>query len=543
MPGTDRETIFSALPGPALVLRGATAVLANENGSEVFGGDPADPLAPLDAHDRVALGSAAERAAALPVGATVEVTVRTTGPGPRRFFDVALGPFRTAVDGEGTGSTDVALALVHEATEVRRADAALCEVATGVFVTDADLGGRWMPRRVAEVLGLDPAAFPGTDVLDLVHPDDHGTARAVVERAVSTPGVKFAASMRILHPEVPGVFWPIVAFVTWLPHDDAVAGLLVRFDAGLAADLHHDPLEHPMAGMITLGDASPIGFLNLSLGGRLVQRSTRVREILRPVGVDESGADWQSFVRAEDRALVDGLLAAGRAGELRPAAEVGFAGNGTHVWVRMDVLPYRDHDGTIVGTFVNFLDVTAEHEAVAALAAAREELWHLANHDVLTGLWNRVPFAGRLARALDGTADRPDATERPAVLVCDLDGFKEVNDLHGHRVGDDVLVEAARRLGAAVRDGDVVCRFGGDEFLVLCERVTPEGLSAVADRIVESLSEPVVVDGRRVSVGVSVGGALAEPGDEGDPDGLVLRADRAMYRAKAAGRARAVLAH
>ncbi len=101
-------------------------------------------------------------------------------------------------------------------------------------------------------------------------------------------------------------------------------------------------------------------------------------------------------------------------------------------------------------------------------------------------------------------------------------------------MGDAVLVEAARRIASAVGPDDLVCRFGGDEFVVLCHHVDGAAeLDAVRRRIEERFVGPIDVDGHRVAVGISVGGALAEPSDAADPDALLLRADRAMYRRKA----------
>jgi diguanylate cyclase (GGDEF)-like protein len=124
------------------------------------------------------------------------------------------------------------------------------------------------------------------------------------------------------------------------------------------------------------------------------------------------------------------------------------------------------------------------------------------------------------------------------VLFCDLDGFKPVNDRLGHGGGDAVLAEVARRLQAAVRATDFVARLGGDEFVVRCEG-TGAGPQAVADlveRLHEHVEAPIEVDGDKATVGVSIGVAAAAPGEACDADELLLRADEAMYQAKAAAR-------
>ena len=170
-------------------------------------------------------------------------------------------------------------------------------------------------------------------------------------------------------------------------------------------------------------------------------------------------------------------------------------------------------------------------------ARAEQALRHQASHDPLTGLPNRSYFVHRLEASL--------ARGRGTVLLfCDLDGFKAVNDLMGHAAGDELLVEVARRLRACVRDGDVVSRFGGDEFLVICEDTASPGVAAeVCDRIGEAFALPVQLTGGAATVGASVGVVVAAPGDVPDPpaaaDALVRRADEAMYAAKTAAKAEA----
>jgi diguanylate cyclase (GGDEF)-like protein/PAS domain S-box-containing protein len=173
------------------------------------------------------------------------------------------------------------------------------------------------------------------------------------------------------------------------------------------------------------------------------------------------------------------------------------------------------------GLVLNTRDVTDRKQLAERLA-------HQAYHDELTGLANRTLFQERLASVLANPA-----AGQVAVLFCDLDGFKAVNDSQGHDVGDALLGLVAQRLCHCVRTDDLVARFGGDEFAVLV--TDADGLRAardVAERIAESLRRPFTLDDREARVGVSIGIALAE-GDADSVDVLLRNADLAMYRAKA----------
>jgi diguanylate cyclase (GGDEF)-like protein len=164
-----------------------------------------------------------------------------------------------------------------------------------------------------------------------------------------------------------------------------------------------------------------------------------------------------------------------------------------------------------------------------------QRLRYMAFHDPLTGLANRALFIDRLDHALAGR-QRPHG--RLAVLFCDLDGFKAINDGLGHSIGDEVLMAVADRLRACVRAADTPARFGGDEFAILLEDLTgPEDAEAMADRILEALAHPVWIDGAEVRVEASVGVAVATEHLH-STDGLLRRADLAMYAAKAAGKGR-----
>lgn len=151
-------------------------------------------------------------------------------------------------------------------------------------------------------------------------------------------------------------------------------------------------------------------------------------------------------------------------------------------------------------------------------------------YDALTGLPGRALLLEEAEKSI--TQGGPFA-----VLFLDLDGFKPVNDTYGHAAGDALLVQVAQRLRAATRPVDVVGRFGGDEFVLLCQGMTGQDAYTVADRILHDLSRPFDLDGHTVRIGVSIG--LAVPGpDTADAAALIRHADLALYRAKGGGRGR-----
>lgn len=165
------------------------------------------------------------------------------------------------------------------------------------------------------------------------------------------------------------------------------------------------------------------------------------------------------------------------------------------------------------------------HMALAGQSELR--LTHLTLHDQLTGLGNRTMLWNRLEEA------EADAASRRAVLFCDLDDFKVVNDTYGHRVGDEVLLAVAGRLRDGARPGDTIARVGGDEFIVLCEGVASDGdASVIAERIARALDSPIRTTSGTMSMSMSIGLALSRPGQT--VDDLIAEADVAMYAAKRA---------
>lgn len=180
-----------------------------------------------------------------------------------------------------------------------------------------------------------------------------------------------------------------------------------------------------------------------------------------------------------------------------------------------------DRDGAPSAVAYVGTDVT-EHRQL------QTELRERAETDALTGLRNRAALLTALRTALAPDAER--SSESVGLLFCDLDGFKKVNDRHGHLVGDAVLIEVGRRLLALTEPPQVVSRLGGDEFIVLAPAATPTSLHRLSQAIEQDLQRPFITRHGEISIGVSIGTALGEVGD--DPSQLIEHADRHMYGVK-----------
>lgn len=171
------------------------------------------------------------------------------------------------------------------------------------------------------------------------------------------------------------------------------------------------------------------------------------------------------------------------------------------------------------------------------LVSAREEMRFKATHDTLTTLWNR----GKILEALDEALPQVGLM---AVLMCDIDHFKAINDQHGHLVGDAVLRELAARLRAGVRPNDLIGRFGGEEFLIVLNGCDAARLPERAEKLCKAVSESCIsIDSRDISFTVSIGAVAVDPLDAKTPSETVLNlADAALYQAKKEGRNRVVIA-
>jgi diguanylate cyclase (GGDEF)-like protein/PAS domain S-box-containing protein len=418
--------------------------------------------------------------------------------------------------GEGTGSAELAalLALTGDTFLVLREGRIV--LATGV-----------------PVLGYEPGDVVGHHLAEFAHPDDVPVALEFIERLRA--GIPLATGILCRARSADGE-WVLTRLEVFDHNDDPVLlGTVVRLhvvkeDADEAGNPREPPLptyEMPSAtdhsgestgALASLAEVVPAGILATDLQGFVVFANAVAREMLGGPIDQLSGDGWRDVVHPDDITDVVNASAAALEGE-RTELLFRVVLRDDQRWILGRFAPLRPL-GRITGLVSAFDDVTVQREAEAALA-------HQATHDALTGLPNRLLLRDRLSQALSrlGRAQEP-----VSVLFLDLDGFKEINDERGHGAGDKVLAEVARRLLLAVRPTDTVARFGGDEFVVVCEGLDTHEARELATRLVEVISQNLTLSGTAVHVAVSIGVAVVHR--PSTVDEALHRADAAMYRAK-----------
>lgn len=272
-----------------------------------------------------------------------------------------------------------------------------------------------------------------------------------------------------------------------------------------------------------LVDSSADAIVGASLDGTIVSWNRAAARLYGRSAQEAVGQGIALLADAGDAIGPDVLAAVGAGTRISDVEATVERSDGSVRHVQLTVSPVLD-SGRAVGISVIGRDTTERHEMQAALE-------HQARHDALTGLPNRAVVVRRIEEALRGSG------APVAVMFLDLDQFKLVNDASGHLAGDRLLVLVAERLRVAVRPGDLVARFGGDEFVVLCEGADARTATGLAETLLRAFDEPFTFDGHRVYASASLGVALGP----GDAQTLLRHADAAMYAAKARGRGRVQL--
>ena len=258
-------------------------------------------------------------------------------------------------------------------------------------------------------------------------------------------------------------------------------------------------------------------------------------QYVNPQFTRESGYSPEEVIGKNPRILQSGMTTPSSFREMWERLKNGEAWSGELVnrrksgevfWEEAHIAPVTDDEGNLLNFVAVKLDITERRKT-------QERLAHMAHHDVLTGLPNRVLFSEHVTQAL--ALARRHRT-RLALMFIDLDRFKPINDCYGHAVGDEVLKEAAQRMAGSVRKSDTVARIGGDEFVVLLNDVSDEaGALKVGEEIRRKLNEAFVVDGKTLYISSSIGLAIYPENGSTDIE-LSRNADYAMYHAKECGR-------
>ena len=285
----------------------------------------------------------------------------------------------------------------------------------------------------------------------------------------------------------------------------------------------HSAFSHAAIGMALVAD-----------DGRVLQANPALCTLLGATEEVLLGQDFQAFVHPEDRGALkrqwQGVLSRDSADTTVELRCCRTGGDVVHVALHSG--HFSDRDDSTPRLILQVQDITARRQAEA-------QLHHIAYHDGLTSLANRIRFGACLAQAIERC--QRDPSYEFAVMYLDFDRFKLINDTLGHSAGDRFLTLVAQRIRDQVRPGDTVGRLGGDEFAILVDQLGDEAaLLAMAERLQATLAVPYALDGTEVTSSASIGITFSSVGYE-TPGDVLRDADIAMYRAKAAGRARTAL--
>jgi diguanylate cyclase (GGDEF)-like protein/PAS domain S-box-containing protein len=440
------------------------------------------------------------------------------------------------------GEVDAAghqVVLLRDATDEQFTAHALDGVAGSTFVLDGAGRPRWRSEKLRRRSGLDEAAAAQQNPSERIHPEDLPVVLdTFVDAKPDRPSRAVVRSRSVDDDDR----WETIEVVVHQRLDhEVLRGYLVQvhnLDDGVRLETG---LDRDDGGFLSLTEAAPVGIAVTDIVGEIVYRNRAARELLGP-DIQWLGRNsrWLDLARPEHRpALLDAFDAALRRDESATVTAAFDHGAGGERWLRLVASPQRSAAGHPRGLIATIEDVTEQVESRAQLETAHALLRHLAEHDPLTSLPNRSNLMARLHATVDRHRADPQGI---AVLFCDLDGFKPINDRHGHGAGDAVLAEVAVRLRAAAEPEALVARVGGDEFVVLREGpVDDAALVALAERLHDHLRPPFVVEGTPAALAVSIGIATLAPGGDASPEDLLRLADQAMYEAKAAGVGRTVV--
>lgn len=381
-------------------------------------------------------------------------------------------------------------------------------------------------ERAARMLGWDADEVIGTRSLDHVHPDDQERAIASwLEMLAEGRPVRF----RVRRRRADGSWlWTEAENVVVSVSDDGVWDIESHLtDISDEMAVYHE-LRQREELFRRLAESLPSGVLQVDGDARVLYANRRLAAIFGAGPAEDLAGQLVNLTEADRARLVDAVdaaLTSGQDSDVEVEVRLPESGEPRRCMASVVAVSGLEDSG---GALISVHDVT---EA----ARMREELQIRATVDELTGCLNRGSVIAALERALS-----PDRRGVTGVIYIDLDEFKVLNDTFGHAAGDEMLVEVAGRISDVLREGDHVGRLGGDEFLVVCPGLAdPDQVMAIASRLRNRLTGPASLSAGMVGVRASIGVAIGSPGSP--VDGVVARADGAMYASKQERMGRVVL--
>ena len=435
-----------------------------------------------------------------------------------------------AIDAAGLDLDAVMKLIVDRAMELTRAEGAMVSLIDGDELVVAAAAGLATKMGGRRPLGSSIARFAFAE---------HGTL--LIEDAAADPRVNrewqqaIGDTSMICVPlfagDTPVAVVQVMSRSETERLDENDRRMLELLAVGLSAAVSRAAEFRAKARFEAVFASALTGMMVCAHDGTILSVNPALEELLGRPASEIEGVRPDVFVHEEDREATTDRARRVLAGEMRSTLEHRYLrGDGGIVWVdvSLSLVPATDGggEGFIIATVQ---DLTRRKAAESALRAQAELNQHQALHDALTGLPNRTLFHDRIGQALH-RARRSDASV--AVLMLDLDRFKEVNDSLGHAAGDALLIEIGRRLDGMLRASDTVARLGGDEFGVLLpDQTSLADVAIAAERVRAAIQEPVIVHGLPLSVDTSIGIALY-PRDGRELETLLQHADAAMYHAK-----------
>ena len=397
---------------------------------------------------------------------------------------------------------------------------------TSVSLIDRDLRFHYVNDAFAKSFDTTPEALLGESLYVLYGPDHVTEFKPYVERALAGETVTYERRSKVAKSD--GI-WFTVALTPWRDVTGAVVGLMSCSMKVHKLKLSSEALHAAHERLSSHMDNSPLTVFELDENLRVAHCSSRVSVML---GLDPGALVGEALFNVPAIANGNATLIAAFA-RLSSGAESSNRVESKLTHVDGHAVYCDWFNSALTDAAGKVTSIQALVQDVSARVEAAEQLLHIATHDTLTGLANRRMLTERLSHAL-ARAERTG--EAVALLFIDLDGFKRVNDLHGHAVGDEVLINVADRLRSVARGTDFVARLGGDEFVILLDTdVHPGSPGSLTERVFEALSSPCRFTGGEAMIGASIGVAMHPPLSNLAAD-LIRRADAAMYEAKSAGK-------